>query len=227
MIKFSRSAVFAAVSSVALASFAMAADPITLTAGASFINDHDLSNPGVTMMQFDTSLTPYTIDSVTSVSLISLSHPAAGDLDASLIFIPDNPLDNPIQAYLFAGLNDGFFLKLCDFDGTYDFSNSSTTELQAATLALGTNDSVPGDSYIPASYYNAANPVATVDLSAALGGIDLSTGLLYLMFEDFQPGNDGLIAGAELSLMVNGVPEPTSLAALSVIGAVALRRRSR
>lgn len=190
-------------------------------------------NPGITAFAFFDGDQSGPITSVDSVTL-NLQHGYAGDLAVYLRYLPNGiSISDPsgfIDAPLFDYINgydpdDDEFYGVSDvFSGNYSFTNSASQTIQAAALPDDRALITPG-SYLPSGYYADGDGPAVIDLSSTFAGQTLAGGSFYLIVVDYFRGDAGVLNSASLNLTLANVPEPTSVAAIGVVGAMLGRRR--
>jgi PEP-CTERM motif len=207
---------------VAGATSLASADAVTLTAAGGPLVDRVGTTNGIAVFDYVDDDSASIVQSIESVTLTGLTHTWSSDLQAILVWFPDDPLASLIQVDLFDGLNDGVNFSSNPLNGTYSFTDEATATLQSVVPAAGV---VPGGTYAPASFYIEGTAPAINDLDAAFAGVDLSAGTFGVAFIDFVGSDTGALVSATLNL-TTVVPEPTSLAALGLAGALVRRRRA-
>jgi PEP-CTERM motif len=193
----------------------------TLTAPGGLIADANGEEPVESNFTFADDDTPQTVTSIERVTLTGLTHDYVSDLYVALVWQPDDPLAEQIQATLFDGINDGEFFLASGAAGDYSFTDTAVETFQEG----GQNGILvmPG-TYRPTDFYLQGESFTHPDLDALFAGVDLSMGQFMIHIEDAAAPDSGVLLSATLEL-TTVVPEPTSLAALGLAGALVRRRR--
>jgi subtilisin-like proprotein convertase family protein len=141
-----------------------------------------------------------------SVSITGLTHDWVGDLIASLTHVETNTkvdLFNQIGKVTNTGTGDG-----SNFNGTYSFSNTFTTDIWAAAAAVTSDVNITPGNYAPSTFKTsgAAN-VAPVSSLTLFNGQNLA-GTWRLTVSDRAFGDTGSFSGWTLSGNTASTPVP-------------------
>lgn len=235
----SRSCVFASLAAMAAFGSSAMAGQVQLNATGTMLFDSpgsDLNGdpiPGVTPLLFFDSNNSEVIQSIQGVTLNGISHTYVGDLTVALRFQPANIALPFTDAILFSRINDGtvddddfVVTEGNNLDGTYGFSDSANLTIQTAAGPADDDADIAEGTYRPSDFYAEGDPAAFVNLTNTFAGLNLADGTFILVIADYGPGDTGTIGSATLDLTTVAVPEPTSIAALGLIGGLMVRRRN-
>jgi hypothetical protein len=150
-----------------------------------------------------------------SISLNSLTHAWAGDVDITLTH-----LDSGASITIFKKINPGAstFGTSDDFNGNYSFDDDNAGSIWAAASAAGT--------VIAAGPYFAVDGANVKQFFSIFDGLNSQGTWRLSVVDTFATADDGALGGWTLNIDGTPIPGPGALALLALAGCARGRRRA-